>query len=119
MADLGHLRSFLAIYRAGSLTRAARLVHLTQPALSQQLRSLEAHLGRRLFTRLPRGLEPTPAAHDLATTIGPHLDALGAIAEHARVGAEHIAGPIATFRGAASRNVCARPADYAAWTRSQ
>jgi hypothetical protein len=26
---------------------------------------------------------------------------------------------IATFRGAASRNVCARPADYAAWTRSQ
>ena len=74
MADLGHLRSFLAIYRAGSLTRAARLVHLTQPALSQQLRSLEAHLGRRLFTRLPRGLEPTPAAHDLATAIGPHLD---------------------------------------------
>jgi DNA-binding transcriptional LysR family regulator len=94
MADLGHLRSFLAIYRAGTLTRATRLVHLTQPALSQQLRSLEVHLGRRLFTRLPRGLEPTPAAHDLAAAIGPHLDALGAIAEDARVGAERIAGSI-------------------------
>src|SRR4051794_8190703 len=95
MADLGHLRSFLAMYRAGSVTRAAKLVHLTQPALSAQLRSLEAHLGRRLFTRRARGLEATPAAHGLAAAIAPHLDALGAIAEHARVGSQEIAGTIA------------------------
>ena len=94
MADLGHLRSFLAIYRAGSLTGAAKLVHLTQPALSQQLKALEVQLGKRLFTRRPRGLEPTPAAHGLAAAIAPHVDALGAIAEDAR-GSEEIAGTIA------------------------
>lgn len=94
MADLGHLRSFLAIYRAGSLTAAAKRVHLTQPALSQQLRALETQLGRRLFTRKPRGLEPTPAAHGLAAAAAPHLDALTAIADDARAGAAHIAGPI-------------------------
>lgn len=94
MADLEHLRSFLAMYRAGSVTRAARVVHLTQPALSAQLRALEANLGRRLFTRRARGLEATPAAHGLAAAIAPHLDALGALAEDARAGSQQIAGNV-------------------------
>ena len=95
MADLEHLRSFLAMYREGSVTRAAKVVHLTQPALSAQLRALEAHLGRRLFTRRARGLEATPAAHSLAASIAPHLDALGVLADHARAGSEQIAGMVA------------------------
>jgi DNA-binding transcriptional LysR family regulator len=95
MADLEHLRSFLAMYRAGSVTRAAKLVHLTQPALSAQLRALEAHLGRRLFARKARGIEATPAAHALAAAIAPHVDALGVAAEGARVGSQEIAGVVA------------------------
>lgn len=95
MADLEHLRSFLAMYRAGSVTRAAKVVHLTQPALSAQLKALEAHLGRRLFTRKARGLEATPAAHGLAAAIAPHVDALDVLADHARAGSQAIAGTVA------------------------
>jgi DNA-binding transcriptional LysR family regulator len=60
--SLDLLRTFLAVYREGSLTRAAQRLSLSQPAVTGQLKTLEAELGRPLFTRLPRGVEPTPAA---------------------------------------------------------
>lgn len=78
--DLAQLRTFLAIYRAGSMTAAARLVGLTQPAVTSQLRALEDHMGRQLFERLPRGVTPTPAADDLAARLAVPMDALEAIA---------------------------------------
>ncbi len=76
MADLEHLRAFLATYRSGSVTKAAEYVHLSQPAVSGQIKALEQQLGRTLFTRTPRGIVPTAAAHDLARSIAPHIDAL-------------------------------------------
>lgn len=45
------LRYFLAIARAGSITNAANLLHLTQPTLSRQIHDLEQELGQKLFTR--------------------------------------------------------------------
>ncbi|RAG84016.1 LysR family transcriptional regulator [Streptacidiphilus pinicola] len=78
--DLAQLRTFLAVYRAGSLTAAARLVGLTQPTVTTQLRALEDHMGRQLFERLPRGVTPTPAADDLAARLAAPMDALEAIA---------------------------------------
>ncbi|MEO7029579.1 MAG: LysR family transcriptional regulator [Acidobacteriaceae bacterium] len=78
MADLEHLRTFLATYRSGSVTKAAQYVHLSQPAVSGQIKSLEQQLGRTLFTRTPRGIIPTAAAHDLARSIAFHIDALEA-----------------------------------------
>ncbi|WP_431683594.1 LysR family transcriptional regulator [Kitasatospora sp. KL5] len=77
--DLAQLRTFLAVYRAGSLTAAARLVGLTQPTVTTQLRALEDHMGRQLFERLPRGVTPTPAADDLAARLAAPMDALEAI----------------------------------------
>jgi len=50
------LDSFLAIAREGHLTRAARSLHLTQPAVSAQLRKLEEQLGVRLFHRTAKGM---------------------------------------------------------------
>jgi DNA-binding transcriptional LysR family regulator len=76
MADLEYLRAFLATYRSGSVTKAAEYVHLSQPAVSGQIKSLEHQIGRTLFTRTPRGIIPTAAAHDLARHIAPHIDAL-------------------------------------------
>jgi DNA-binding transcriptional LysR family regulator len=76
MADLEYLRAFLATYRSGSVTKAAEYVHLSQPAVSGQIKSLEQQIGRTLFTRTPRGIIPTAAAHDLARSIAPHIDAL-------------------------------------------
>ena len=50
------LTAFLAIAREGHLTRAARRLHLTQPAVSAQLRKLEEDLDTPLFHRTPKGL---------------------------------------------------------------
>jgi DNA-binding transcriptional LysR family regulator len=78
MADLSLLRTFLAVYRAGSLSAAAPLLGLTQPAVTKQLRALETLLDRPLFTRLARGVTPTPAADALAQSVMGHVDALEA-----------------------------------------
>ncbi|MGW6697415.1 LysR family transcriptional regulator [Nocardia sp. NPDC055049] len=77
--DLTQLRTFLAVYRAGSITAGARQVGYSQPAVTQQLQALERHLGRPLFERLPRGVAPTPAAHELAARVAGALDTLAAV----------------------------------------
>jgi DNA-binding transcriptional LysR family regulator len=76
--DLALLRTFLAVHRAGSLTRAAVDLGLSQPAVTAQIRALEQRVGVELFRRLPRGVAPTAAADELARAVGPHLDALAA-----------------------------------------
>lgn len=76
VASLAHLQTFLAVYRAGSLTRAAQGLHLSQPTVTAHVAALEAEAGRPLFVRLARGVAPTPQAHALARDVAPHLDAL-------------------------------------------
>ena len=62
--DLRLLRYFVATADAGSATRAATELHVTQPVLSRQLRQLEHQLGLRLFERDGRRLRLTAAAED-------------------------------------------------------
>ncbi len=62
---LRQLRAAAAIARAGNFTRAAALLHLSQPALTVQVRELEAALGVRLFDRKARGVSLTPMGGDL------------------------------------------------------
>jgi LysR family transcriptional activator of nhaA len=56
-----HLRYFWAVAKEGNLTRAARQLHVSQSALSAQIRQLEADLGQRLFHRTGRTLTLTEA----------------------------------------------------------
>lgn len=49
--EIRTLRYFLAVAREENMTRAAETLHVTQPALSKQLKSLEEELGKKLFTR--------------------------------------------------------------------
>ncbi|WP_431958936.1 LysR family transcriptional regulator [Actinacidiphila sp. bgisy160] len=79
--DLALLRTFVTVHRAGSFTRAAQLLGLSQPAVTSQIRSLERQVGRPLFLRLPRGVAPTPVGDHLAHRVAPHLDALLEITE--------------------------------------
>ncbi|MBM3275155.1 MAG: LysR family transcriptional regulator, partial [Candidatus Sericytochromatia bacterium] len=79
MPTLDSWRAFLAIYRAGSVSRAAEILGITQPAVSQQLKALERELGQTLFIRQARGVVATSEAHALARETAPHLDALAAI----------------------------------------
>lgn len=59
--DLKQLRYFVGISEAGSMLRASSRLHIAQPALSQQIASLEAELGARLFDRSSRGVTLTDA----------------------------------------------------------
>ncbi len=59
--NLRALRYFVAIADAGSLTAAAAAISVAQPALTRQLRELEADLGATLFHRMPRGVRLTQA----------------------------------------------------------
>src|ERR1700738_3977451 len=59
--ELRHLRYFVAVVEAGSLTVAARKLHTSQPSLSRQIRDLEDEVGAQLLTRRARGIELTPA----------------------------------------------------------
>jgi DNA-binding transcriptional LysR family regulator len=78
--SLDLLRTFQAVYRAGTLTSAATALGLSQPTVTTQLRSLEGLIGQPLFVRQPRGVVPTAAAADLARRIAEPLDALAGVA---------------------------------------
>ncbi|MCD0505103.1 LysR family transcriptional regulator, partial [Bordetella petrii] len=59
--DLDHLRTFIAVLDAGSLTAAAPLLYLSQSAVSEQIRKLEERAGHALLVRTKAGVHATPA----------------------------------------------------------
>ncbi|MEU0599638.1 LysR family transcriptional regulator [Streptomyces sp. NPDC006393] len=96
--DLALLRTFVTVHRAGSFTRAAALLGLSQPAVTSQIRTLERQLGRPLFLRQARGVTPTSIGDELAHKAAPHLDALVEITEsgiddESSLRTLHLAGP--------------------------
>jgi DNA-binding transcriptional LysR family regulator len=64
--NLDQIRTFTQIVRLGSFTAAARVLNLTQPAISQQLKELEARLGVQLVARLGKKAFATEAGKELA-----------------------------------------------------
>src|SRR6185437_4998614 len=79
MARTEWLRTFLAVYRAGSVTDGARQRQLSQPAASQQLAGLERSVGAALFVRTPTGVEPTARGRELYGEVADPLDRLEGI----------------------------------------
>jgi len=76
--DLNDLTAFLAVARERSFTRAAAQRGVSQSALSQTIRGLEARLGLRLLTRTTRSVATTEAGERLLRAAGPRLDEISA-----------------------------------------
>ncbi len=74
--NLEWLRTFRAVYKSKSLTRASKQLLLTQPAVSQHIAALEARAGIKLFTRKSRGVAPTEYAKTLNNMVANSLDDL-------------------------------------------
>lgn len=97
-----HLRYFRLIAGERNLTRAARKLNLSPPALSLQLRQLEESLGHPLFERLPGGMELTEAgrlALDYADAIGRAGEELMDVMRHRAGGGRQVlrVGAVATL----------------------
>ncbi len=75
--EVRHLKLVAAIAAEGSVTRAAQRLHLTQSALSHQLRDLEEHLGTPVFERLSKKMVLTPAGERLLRAAEQVLEELG------------------------------------------
>jgi DNA-binding transcriptional LysR family regulator len=92
--ELYQLRSFAAVAESGHLTRAAEILHISQPALSAQIKALEVEFEVALFERTPTGMRLTAAGKKLLPEAEKTLHAAQALRHEAQ-----------TMKGAVARTV--------------
>lgn len=81
MIDIRSISLFVAVYEAGSITKAAEREHIAQPALTVRIQQLEDELKVKLLERSPQGVTPTPAGrhfYGLGLDLLKRFDAVGA-----------------------------------------
>lgn len=83
LPPLNALRAFAVAAQAGSFTLAGESLHVTQGAISRQIKQLEASLGVPLFERLHQRVELTPVGRELAASLQRALDDMEAAVEKA------------------------------------
>ncbi len=115
--NLRQLQSFVAVARLGSFTRAARLLHLSQPALTKQIRLLEETLGVRLLDRTTRAVGPTQIGRELAPVVDQLIREIGSVVASTKELAAKSRGVV---RVAALPSICAAviPATVARFQQS-
>ncbi len=92
--DLRQLRTFLAVARERHFGRAAERLHVAQPAVSQQIRTLEADLGTRLFERTSRSVALTAAGQTLLSGAPDILDRVARLTEATRATGRALRGEL-------------------------
>jgi LysR family transcriptional regulator, nitrogen assimilation regulatory protein len=90
--DLKHLTALVTVSDTGSVTKAARLLHVVQPAVSRYIRSLEDEVGVPLFERTRQGMTLTPAGEILADRARRALLELERARAEIRPNREHVQG---------------------------
>ncbi|GBD90049.1 HTH-type transcriptional activator AllS [bacterium BMS3Abin04] len=76
MINLEWLRTFRTVYKTKSLSKAAELLRISQPTVSQQISTLEAHIGQKLFIRKSKGVIETDEGRILNTRIAGSIEEL-------------------------------------------
>lgn len=92
--DIRHLRTFVTVARLGSVTRAAEALHITQPAVSGQLKTLEEALELKLLDRTTSSVTLTQAGAELLRRAERAIDAFGDFIHSARSFRGHVAGSV-------------------------
>ena len=88
MVNLEWYRTFKSVYKNGNFSIASKELFMSQPAVSQQIAMLEAHVGYKLFNRKSKGVEPTEYAKLLNNLIIDALDRLETVENGFRAKAE-------------------------------
>ncbi|MGE7414713.1 LysR family transcriptional regulator [Methylobacterium tarhaniae] len=97
--NVSDLVAFHAVARAGSFTRAAKQLGVSQPALSHVMKELERRLGVRLLNRTTRSVSTTEAGERLLQAIEPHLDGIEAGLAAVTEARDKPAGPVRITTG--------------------
>jgi DNA-binding transcriptional LysR family regulator len=92
--NLRDIRALVAVAEAGSFTRAAERLHLSQPALTVQIRRLEEAVGARLFDRNSRNVALTPTGRELLPLLRKSLRDMENVLRDARAMGEGESGTI-------------------------
>lgn len=109
---IGPLRAFEAVARRASFRAAAEELHLTQPAISRQIRSLEDEVGATLFLRGTRHVELTSAGAALLRAVAPSLDRIDAAVRQVRSQGARQRITVTTFASFASLWLIPRLHEY-------
>ena len=92
------MRAFVAVVEAGTMSKAARRLHVSQPALSQTITALERRLGVQLLVRTSTGVQATEAGTTLLgearAVLARHEQALAALARHTTTGVLRVGVPL-------------------------
>lgn len=94
MASLRALECLVAVAESGSITQAALLLHLSQPAVSHQLAVLEREAGTPLLRREPRGVKLTPAGRAAVSDARRAIEAAASAVRSARAVGEAAGGSL-------------------------
>ncbi|MCM2493227.1 LysR family transcriptional regulator [Burkholderia glumae] len=92
--NLRELRAFVTVAQAGNFTRAAARLHLSQPALTVQIRRLEQTVGARLFDRNSRSVALTQTGRELLPLLQRSLDDMERVLRDARAFGDGAAGTV-------------------------
>lgn len=100
--DIYHLKTFVAVARERSITRASEAVHLSQPAVSAHIKVLEDELGLALFERTPKGMTLTPAGERLLARAEQTIAAHQALLDEATLAKGTLRGTLRLGAGSSS-----------------
>ena len=95
MVDIRKIRFFVAVYEAGSITRAAEREHIAQPALTVHIQQIEDELKVKLFERSAQGVNPTPAGRHFYGICQDLLRRLESVGDEMQAFSGEVAGSIA------------------------